>query len=40
MFDTEWVVIFEDDVITKNNKIQFPNSDSVEYMYIHGTRIN
>jgi len=28
MFKTEWVVIFEDDVLTQNNKITYPKSDS------------
>lgn len=28
MFDTDWVVIFEDDVITKSDKIEYPFSDS------------
>lgn len=28
MFETEWVVLFEDDVITQGNKINFPQSDS------------
>lgn len=28
LFDTDWVVIFEDDVITKNSNIEFPFSDS------------
>jgi len=28
MFETEWVVIFEDDVLTKSDKIEFPYSDS------------
>ena len=28
MFDTEWVVIFEDDVLTQSSEIEFPYSDS------------
>jgi hypothetical protein len=28
LYDTDWIVIFEDDVITQNNNITFPNEDS------------
>ena len=28
MFSTDWIVIFEDDVITKSDKIEYPYSDS------------
>lgn len=28
LYDTEWIVIFEDDVITQNNNITFPMEDS------------
>jgi hypothetical protein len=28
MFDTEWVVIFEDDVLTQSDKIEYPYSDA------------
>ena len=28
MFDTDWVVIFEDDVLTQSSKIEFPYSDA------------
>ena len=28
MYDTDWVVIFEDDVLTKSNNIIYPTSDS------------
>jgi len=28
LYNTEWVVIFEDDVLTQNNDIQFPTEDS------------
>lgn len=31
LFDTEWIVIFEDDVLTKSNKIYFPYSDSAGF---------
>lgn len=31
LFDTEWIVIFEDDVLTKSNKIHFPYSDSAGF---------
>lgn len=31
LFDTDWVVIFEDDVLTKSNKIYFPYSDSAGF---------
>ena len=34
VFDTDWVVIFEDDVLTKNSNIKFPNSDSGG-VYVH-----
>ena len=28
LYDTEWIVIFEDDVLTQNNNITFPTEDS------------
>ena len=28
LYDTEWIVIFEDDVLTQNNYITFPKEDS------------
>lgn len=28
MYDTEWVVLFEDDVVTQSSKITFPKEDS------------
>jgi hypothetical protein len=28
LYDTEWIVIFEDDVLTQNNSITFPTEDS------------
>lgn len=28
LFDTDWIVIFEDDVLTKSDKIEYPFSDS------------
>lgn len=28
LYDTEWIVIFEDDVLTQNNDITFPTEDS------------
>ena len=28
LYDTEWIVIFEDDVLTQNNNITFPKEDS------------
>ena len=34
MFETEWVVIFEDDVLTKMGEIEFPYSDSGG-VYVH-----
>jgi hypothetical protein len=27
-YETDWIVIFEDDVLTKNSNIEFPNEDS------------
>jgi hypothetical protein len=28
LYDTEWIIIFEDDVLTQNNNITFPTEDS------------